>query len=223
MEEPTSITFSNAMMAQAVRVQHVEELPTALQKLGLYSGYPTLVLIGGAGKMDSEELDRLRFLFVDGVVPLRATASVVFPLVGVAAVGTVALPDEPNPPRKAALLEPHHTHFVLVPGKHWGDESPWLSHVADTLSVGARSVTLLMNGGDIAWEDVEQSVQAGRPVLVVEGSGRTADALARAFHGEAADERAKRLVASGLLRVVDVTSNAGELARLMTEILSAKA
>src|SRR6266487_4893103 len=116
MEEPTSITFSNAMMAQAVRVQHVEELPTALQKLGLYSGYPTLVLIGGAGKMDSEELDRLRFLFVDGVVPLiailgavvidggtdagvmhligqvRATASVVFPLVGVAAVGTVALP-----------------------------------------------------------------------------------------------------------------------------------
>jgi hypothetical protein len=83
-------------------------------------------------------------------------------------------------------------------------------------------VTVLVNGGEIAWEDVAQSVKASRPVLVIEGSGRTADSLARALHGEATDERAQRLVASGLLRLVDETGSSHELATLVREMLSPK-
>jgi hypothetical protein len=95
--------------------------------------------------------------------------------------------------------------------------------VADTLSVGDGSVTFLVNGGEIAWEDVAQSVKAGRPVIVIEGSGRTADALASALHGQTTDERAKRLVATELLQVEDLTSYFNELASLISKMLSAKA
>jgi hypothetical protein len=236
MEKPTKFTFSNGRIAQAVRVQHMEELPAGLHELGLHSGQPVLVLIGGAGRMDTEALNHVRAFFAQMLVPVvvalggividggtdtgvmqlmgqaRAITHGAFPLIGVAPTGTVTTPDMPNPPHEAAQLEPHHTHFVLVPGTSWGDESPWLFHVADVLSTGATAVTVLVNGGKTAWEDVTQSVKAGRPVVVVGGSGRTADELASALRGETADERAKSLVPSKLLRVVDITSSYDELA-----------
>jgi hypothetical protein len=58
-------------------------------------------------------------------------------------------------------------------------------------------------------------VRAGRRVLVVAGSGRTADLLATALRGEAAGERARRLAASGLLSAVDSASLATELRTLL--------
>jgi hypothetical protein len=247
MEKPIRFTFPNGRDALAVHVQQTGELQAALHALRLHRERPVLVLVGGAGKMEIEARNRLYSLFVEGLIPavkaldatvvdggtdagvmrlmgqVRARVSGVFPLIGVAAVGTIASPDEPNPPRNAALLEPHHSHFVLVPGTHWGDESPWLSAVADALSVGACSVTVLINGGDIAWKDVEQSVKASRPVIVISGSGRTADALSRALRGEVVDERAKRLLTSELLRVIDVTGDFDELRDLICTMLSPEA
>jgi hypothetical protein len=75
-------------------------------------------------------------------------------------------------------LPSHHSHFVLVPGENWGDESRWLSRVAQTLAEDRPTVTILINGGEIALRDVQHSVDAHRPVLVLEGSGRAADDLA---------------------------------------------
>lgn len=227
-----------------MRVRHGEELPMALHELGLPSGQPDLVLIGGASKMNVKELNGIRSLFVEGLVPAiaalnatvidggtdagimqlmgqaRANTGETFPLIGVAAAGKVTTPDRVDHSGKATFLEPHHTHFVLVPGTHWGDESPWLFRVADVLAAQAASLTILVNGGEIAWEDVTQSVKAGHPVLVIGGSGRTADTLANALRGEATDERTKRLVDSNLLRVVDLTSDFGELTRVVEEMLS---
>lgn len=239
MEKPVRFTFSNGRTALAVHVQHTEELPAALHELGLRNDHPVLVLAGGASKMDTTGLNRLRSLFVEGLVPVvtalgavvidggtdagvmqlmgQARATATFPLIGVAPTGKVTTPGLRH---QGTPLEPHHTHFVLVPGTRWGDESPWLSYVANVLSAQTASLTLLVNGGEIAWEDVTQSVNAARPVVVLAGSGRTADALARAMRGEAADEHAKSLVASALLRVVEVTGDFGELANLIAEILS---
>jgi SLOG in TRPM, prokaryote len=246
MEHPMQLTFSNRRSALAVQVQHVQELPATLHELGLPESSPVLVLVGGASKMNEEELKRLRSFFVEGLVPAvgacsaavidggtdagmmhlmgqaHASLAASFPLIGVVPIGKVALPNIPVPQRRGAPLEPHHTHFVLVPGTRWGDESPWFFHIAQVLSASAPSLTILINGGEVAWKDVEQSVNARCPVLVVKGSGRTADALARAMHGEAADERVKRLVASRLLRVIDVTSNADEVVSLITKMLSTK-
>jgi len=65
-----------------------------------------------------------------------------------------------------------------VPGENWGDESRWLSRVAQTLAEDRPTVTILINGGEIALRDVQHSVDAHRPVLVLEGSGRAAEDLA---------------------------------------------
>lgn len=112
----------------------------------------------------------------------------------------------------AAPAEPNHTHLVLVAGQRWGDESPWLSAVAERLSCSYPAVTLVLNGGAITLCDVALSVSAGRPVAAVAGTGRSADLLAAASatpHDDLtpvddADVRvAHAAAASGLLTILD--------------------
>jgi hypothetical protein len=124
-----------------------------------------------------------------------------FRLVGVVAEGTVSLPAGARA-GAGAELEPHHTHFVIVPGAHWGDESAWISTTATALAGAAPSVTVLVNGGEIAYADVRHSVEAGRPVVALAGSGRTADHLHAALGGEPADPRALSLASSPLVTSV---------------------
>jgi TRPM family ion channel len=145
----------------------------------------------------------------------RTRAEARFPLVGVPAVGTVRFPGKhPRAQRRWPLgkhlgargrwpLDAHHPHFVLVPGAEFGDEAPWIARAATELAGGRPSVTVLVNGGEISYTDVACSLHAGRSVLAVAGSGRTADELASAARGGPADERAVRLAASGLVEVVD--------------------
>jgi hypothetical protein len=246
MEKAFKVTFSNGLTACAAKVHRLVELSAALRELGLHRSKPALVLVGGAGGLTNTELDRLRPLFAEVLAPLaealgvavvdggtdagvmclmgraRAGIDARFPLIGVAAIGTIALPDVPFSPPDGTPLEPHHTHFVLVPGSEWGDESPWLARAASALANGAPSVTVLVNGGDIAWEDVSHSVEAGRPVIAIAGSGRTADRIAGALHGEIADERAKVLSASGLLQAVGSAPTFDAVARTIKESLTPK-
>ena len=117
----------------------------------------------------------------------HAESGAAFQLVGVAAKGTVIRPDDDFSGRPhAAELEPHHTHVVLVPGDSWGDESSWVSAVAAAIAGDAASVTLLMNGGAITLADADLSLAAGRPLVVLAGSGRAADDIAggRALGGD---------------------------------------
>lgn len=151
----------------------------------------------------------------------RAQTAATFPLIGVTPVGKVALGDQ-IPSAEITALEPHHTHFVLVPGSNWGDESPWLAQIASVLANGAPSVTVLVNGGEIASKDVLENLKANRPVLAIAGSGRLADTLAAALRGEATDERARELVASGLVQAIDLKESFDSLTQLMNEMFSAQ-
>lgn len=131
----------------------------------------------------------------------RAESRRDFPLVGVIPSTLAALPGRPAH-ADAAQVEPNHTHFVLVPGDTWGDEGPWLARLAEM--IGDRSATVLVNGGEISRHDAELCVQAGRPLIVLAGSGRTADALAAAAAGRPPDEVSERIAATGLVRPVEV-------------------
>jgi hypothetical protein len=64
-----------------------------------------------------------------------------------------------------------------------------------------------VNGGDVARRDVEASVEAGRAVVIVAGSGRAADELAGEVQGG--------LFASGLVVVAAPAAVPGEVARLL--------
>jgi len=242
MSASFSVGFGGGRTATAVRVGTPSDVPAALAALGLRGPRPVVVLVGGAGGLDAGALDRLRPLFEQGLAPLaerlgavlvdggtdsgvmhllgraRSERGATFPLVGVAAAGTVSFPGGRSEHDDAAPLDAHHTHFVLVPGRDWGVESPWIARVATELAGGSPSATVLVNGGEIAYEDVEHSLAAGRPVLAIAGSGRTADELARAVQGGPADERAVRLAASGLVRVVEA-GDPGALARALGAVL----
>ena len=246
MPESFTLTFPNGITAFAARVQGAAELPAAVGQMGLSGPRPTLVLVGGADGLHQPDLHRLRPLFAGTLAPLaqdlgvsvvdggtdagvmrlmgqaRADAKGDFPLIGVAAVGTITLPGASLTPPGTSSLEPNHTHFLLVPGSRWGDESPWLSRTAEVLADGAPSVTVLVDGGETAWQDVTESVQAHRPVVVVAGSGRVADTLAAALAGEATGERARELAASGLIHSVKLSESSDTLTQLIGEILSTR-
>jgi hypothetical protein len=121
----------------------------------------------------------------------------------------VRLPGREAARDDAAELEPHHTDFVLVPGREWGAEASWIAWVASCLAGSAPSVTVLGNGGNIAYRDATLSLEAGRRVLVLAGSGRTADEIAAALRGEASDPRAHEIAASDLVSQVAVDDPAG--------------
>lgn len=245
MEKPFNIAMPNGLTAAAIIVESFEDLSAAMAQLDLNSPRPILVVVGGASKMSEADNLRLRSLFVEVLAPLaeelgafvvdggtdsgvmqmmgqaRAQIAATFPLVGVSPVGKVALPDR-IPPEDATALEPHHTHFVLVPGSNWGDESPWLARVATVLASGARSVAVLVNGGEIALKDVSENLKVNRPAIAIAGSGRLADRLAAALGGEATDEPVRELVASGLVQAIDLQESFDNLRRLINEMLGAQ-
>jgi SLOG in TRPM, prokaryote len=98
-----------------------------------------------------------------------------------------------------------HRHFVVVPaGDEWAAELPWIAGTATEPAGSAPSITVLTDGGQIACPDVESSVEAGRRVIVIAGSGRTADTFAAALVGSSGDPRAAALANSGLLTSVPV-------------------
>lgn len=238
MDEAFSMPLG-AGEARALRVSSPDELQEAVRLLELPEGRPVLVVVGGADEMSASDAERLRTVVEDVLAPIvgrlgatvvdgatdtgvmqvvgraRACAGQAFPLVGVvvealAATGEASAGD--------AALEPNHTHFVLVPGDDWGDESAWLARLAALLAGSARTVTVLANGGEVSWADVERSVADGRPVVVLAGTGRAADLLATAVRGGAGDERAQALAASGLVHAVDASDH-DELARLVSDLL----
>ena len=189
-------------------------------------GRPVLVVVGGASGLDAPGKECLRTLFSQALVPVARERNAVvvdggtdsgvmqllgqalrtegasFPLVGVAVEKKVIVPGDASESGGRRALERHHTHFVLVPGSSWGDESPWLARVATEIAAGAPSVTVLINGGKIAFQDVASSVAAGRPVLVIKGTGRAADRIAAALDGDRADAQAAHLAASHLVTAV---------------------
>ncbi len=209
------------------QVSRAADLAAALRSLGIGAGRPVLVCVGGAGGMTAEHLavmakalerivpalDGWGAAVVDGGTDsgvmkvtgqARDAAGASFPLVGVAAAGTVVVPGTVTAP-DAAVLEPHHSHVILVPGDTWGDESPWLSRVATAIADGQPALTLVVNGGEITYDDIGHSLQAGRPVIILAGTGRTADAIAAAASGDSDDPRAARVAASPGVQIVPRT------------------
>lgn len=233
MISPFQLELPNAAAAYAVHVTEVNELHSAVNAMGLRPPRATVVVVGGAAGLDDADHASIRKLFVSGVVPVmeehgavgvdggtragvmrlfgeaRSVAAATFPLVGVVAGGTVQLPGGRATRQDAAVLDPNHTHFVIVPGDEWGAESPWIAETATVLAGRAPSVTVLINGGQVAYSDVERSVQAGRRVVVIAGSGRTADEFADALAGGAANERATAVAKSGLLHSVPADEPGG--------------
>jgi hypothetical protein len=242
MEKPAIVHFSNNTTATIFWADAIANLAETLGEFGQEVDRPVLVIVGGASRVSAESMARLQSLFTHVLAPIaesvnayvidggtdagvmrmmgqaRHEIGATFPLVGVVPIGVAILPDRTAPCPDAADLEPHHTHFVIVPGSAWGDESPWIAEIASVLSGDFPSVTVLINGGEVTWQDASESVQAERPIVVVAGSGRTADKLAAALDGRILDDRALEIMESGLMRAVAL-ENADSLASIVEQLL----
>jgi hypothetical protein len=214
-------------MVPAARVTDEAGLSHAVSALGIGGPHPVVVFVGGAGGLDDAAARGMRSMLVEAVLPvviagrcvvvdggtdagimrllgqIRSGSSAPFTLLGVAAEKTVVLPGRPAQSRDAAPLEPHHSHFLLVPGTTWGDESSWLARTATAIAgpLPLPSVTVLVNGGEITFSDASHSLDEDRPVLVLAGTGRTADRIAAAYHGDGNSVRAARIAASPRVHV----------------------
>jgi hypothetical protein len=247
MEQSFQLTFANGRTAQAIHLQQDADLPDALNQLGLEGSGPVLVVVGGASKLSDADRRRVQALFVKVLAPLakdmkafvvdggtdagimrlmgeaRTQINAAFPLIGVAPIGLATLPNASSPVSdEASLLEPNHTHFALVPGSSWGDESPWIAKIASTLADFHPSIVVLINGGEVTWRDASQNIQEGRPVVVIAGSGRTADVLAAVLRGKATDQRAEDLISSGLVKAIDLTTDFRTLFKQIKQAFLAK-
>ena len=195
MQSPTSITVSsvapdkNEALARLVRT--VREQADAF-----------VFLSGGASNMSGEHQQQLismfdaltriaksgrRLVVGDGGTEagiMRAAGNArqasgnAFILIGVA-------PAREVPPRGKTPVDPHHSHIVAVDNPSlpatadaWGSETETMYWLFDQLAAGRPSVTIVANGGGITLNEVAANVDAGRSMIVIEGSGRAADALA---------------------------------------------
>ena len=199
------IKFGRTQTALCTRLG--DDLPGAINALGLSLPSPVIVLVGGAGGVDQTTMQLIhkvthtlcqiaakhQAILVDGgtrsgvmasIGQVRRESNFSFPLLGVVVESLARIPSQPGQVSKLRLwlssspLDPGHTHFLLVPGETWGDESEWIARTATHITGGAPSVTILINGGEISRQDLKNSLKENRPVIVVAGTGRLADELA---------------------------------------------
>lgn len=200
------LTLKRGVTVGAVNINDYHEIQEALTGLAIPHPKTVIVLVGGAGGI--KWLEKFPMRKAVGIVARLAeeTQSVVidggtqagimteigkqrkrnkftFPLIGVV-FDSLLMQEEP-----ASILDANHTHFFLIPGDDWGDESGWISKIATAIASDTKaplangvanlqkSITILINGGNISRTDVEYSLLENRPTFVMRGTGRMADEI----------------------------------------------
>lgn len=188
------ISLKKGITVKAANISTDDEIQEALTDLEIPHPKPVIVLVGGAGGigfMDKFPMKKAVSIVAQlaedtGAVVLdggtqagimtemgvqRKKHGYTFPLVGVV-FDALLMKEEP-----ASILDHNHTHFILIPGSDWGDESTWISKIATVVAGDRKSITILVNGGKISRMDVEYSLMAKRPTYVMRGTGRLADEI----------------------------------------------
>jgi len=190
----SQISFKGNHTAKAAYVSSNDDINNAIEGLQIPHPKTVIVLVGGAGGISW--FDKVAMRKSVGIVARLAneTDSVVidggtqagimteigrqrkhnkfsFQLIGVV-FDSLLMQEEPK-----SVLDPNHTHFFLIPGKEWGDESVWISKIASKIAGNKKSITILVNGGKISRTDVEYSLLENRPAFIMRGTGRLADEI----------------------------------------------
>lgn len=211
-----------------------DELREAWQLLGFTGERPAIVIVGGAGGMSEEDIAKVELFFQQHLLPFAQTKNAVIidggtdsgvmgaigraryltgadvPLIGVVARDVEGI---------RSMLEPHHTHFIFCPGSNWGNESEWIAAAASALAGSQPSVGIVINGGQITWNDVGLNIHYGRPVLIAEGSGRTADVIALTSTGHAFDPKAIILIRTGKVHIANFFKDPGHFIKKINDLM----
>ncbi len=202
------ISLQFGVPVKAANITDNADINHALDELGIPHPQRVIVLVGGAGGINwfdkfpmrktvgivAQLAEAMQAVVIDGGTQAgimtemgrqRKQHQYTFPLIGVV-FDNLLMQEEP-----AAILDPNHTHFILIPGDDWGDESAWISKIASHVAGDLKSITVLINGGKISRHDVEYSLLERRPVFVMRGTGRLADEITLTGHVSAIDASQK--------------------------------
>lgn len=188
------IPLKRGITVRAANVEDNIEIQEALTQLEIPYPNSTIVLVGGAGGIGWSEkfpmrkairivaqlAEETQSVIVDGgtqagimleIGKQRKQNKYTFPLIGVV-FDRLVVDEDPK-----SILDPNHTHFFLIPGSDWGDESGWIAKIATAVAGGEKSITILVNGGTISRTDVEYGLLENRPAYIMRGTGRLADEI----------------------------------------------
>ena len=242
------IAFDNGRAAFAVHVSRRFDPSAVAQTLGFVDPLPTIYVTGGAGQMSPEDMQATRNIVEKGLVRFVEERGAVvidggtnagipiligdarqkyryrFPLIGIAPLEMVHYSGFDEGGKET--LNPGHSHFVLTAGDEFGDESSMITQLTYTISGSGQKPALgiLINGGKIAREEVyaRTTAELSLPLIVIEGTGRFADMLARAFYeGETDDEKVEAIVQKGQLTMVSLSHGPEDLYKKLTALFNA--
>ncbi|MBK9927692.1 MAG: hypothetical protein IPP66_20670 [Anaerolineales bacterium] len=188
------IPLKRGVTVRAVNISDNNEIPEALTQLGIPYPKTSIVLVGGAGGIGFMEkfpmkkaisivarlAEETQSVIVDGgtqagimeeIGKQRKKNGYTFPLIGVV-FDSLVINEDPK-----SILDPNHTHFFLIPGSDWGDESGWIAKIATAVAGAEKSITVLVNGGNISRTDVYYGLLENRQAFVMRGTGRMADEI----------------------------------------------
>lgn len=189
------LSLKHGATVAAVNISEEKQIQQALIDLQIPHPKSVIVLVGGAsgiGLLDQLPMrkairviarlaEETGSIVVDGgtqagimkeIGKQRKQNKFSFPLIGVVFDSILMQEEKPE-----SILDSNHTQFFFVPGEGWGDESAWISKIATVIAGNKKSITVLVNGGDISRTDVEYSLLENRPTFVMRGTGRMADEI----------------------------------------------
>ena len=232
-----TIQFANDHSAALLRVKRETSAGEIIRILALPPPHATLCLNGGTAELEPELKAQLEKLLVDGVARTAAAEKLTLltggtdagifallgsglakwgrmaPCIGVVPEGLVAVPGRAG---GDTPLEPHHSHFVLVEGREWGDETATMSALAGELSRERPYVVVFAGGGAITVREMLANTRGGRQMILLAGSGRKTDAvLAVKNGGSAEDEMIAEIAERGRIFPFDMREGAEQLGRLI--------
>jgi len=198
------IQLKRNVTVKAANISDNSEIQEALIQLEIPHPNTAIVLVGGAGgiefmdkfptrkaiKVVAQLAEETHSVVLDGGTHAGIMAEIGtqrkrngynFPLVGIV-FDSLVMKEEHR-----SIMDGNHTHFFLIPGSDWGDESGWIAKIATAVAGDEKSVTILVNGGNISRTDVEYGLLENRPAFIMRGTGRMADEITVTYNMIAID------------------------------------
>lgn len=225
-----TIKFPNRNLAHLIKVPTGVDIQQIITALELSAPRALLVLNGGTASLDAHVKKQLSLMFAElarvvieekVTVITGGTNAGVFALFGnalqkwggpVAACVGVAVAAR----AKWTRLEPHHSHFVLVEGDSWGEETPIMYGLVAGLATNCPSLAVFAGGGQIVIEEMLQNVAQKREMILMAGSKGKTDAVVAALSGaQTPAGRIARIAQEGRVTVFGIGQPPGELVALI--------
>jgi hypothetical protein len=242
------IHFPNGNQAPAIILPSGTRTTDLLRTLNIQQPGAVILVVGGASKIDKQLSPDLLQLCAYGIAQVAASSNALIidggtqagvmaimgqavakqqqrsMLLGVAPAGRVVYPGQSAEMacNKGVSLDPNHSHFVLIETDTWGGETETMYELAQTLSANCPSVAVLINGGSIAKSEVVLNVRQRRPIIVIEGSGRLADEIARLWKEKPSaipDPQLAEITLLGNIHIFPLTGSAIGLVQLTKRLL----